>query len=1749
MCRIVLAMVVLGFVAVQAATWTGAEDGFWTNANNWVDHQIGGRYLAVNGAGDVVTNGVMASADDTAYFDTHGIGGATTIDFDGVVSVSNLIVTGGATVPKYVFGTSPSQYVPILCDGTISFADTADTTLAELGGTIQGPIHALSKNNGDSPVTVNNNSATETLVLARWGAKPTYRPGAGSKAENGWTFAGSGTIRLDGDSLYSGSHQYKYKMSGTLQINCIFKKVRYFTISGNYAHHIEVLEGGEFRHGSGTLNNLSLSSGTLVVDGPGKYCFAAGVNSSGAALNGQLTFSGNTVFNCPVTSYNTSTKPLPPAGWYPGQLFLGGVGPVTFTGENNVTGTVQLLSSALNFTYNASKLGLKGTQGAHGWGNFAVDNRAIIRFMGTEADMTDRDFCVTNAADKYEHTVILDQAGTADFTVQSAFTKTDNVPGNKPPKLVLRNNGEAVGIFSGSLDPAYALEKDGTGVWKLGSKLANTGATTLTAGTLEVMAGGELSMNSPFTQAGGTTLAFSGAGEQSCPALKVTGSSAVLAVSAGATVTINGFDSASSGSLDIQTADKTAIVKLSAGSMLPDWVTLNGLPAELDETGRIKKLSVAVDTAIAAYGGRIPNDANKNVGVTTTGTATDGPIRLADAAGAAAAVKTLVQKVAAEAVVDLAAGQTLTAAELVTEEDAAPLTIGAADGQGTLKAASGDFTLWPDGEDGLITVKATPNLADATRIEKIGDGTAVFTKDFAFDKTVDVDAGTLAVTPREDSEAQTFTLTGEGTFVKEGAAVWKVAAGKNADFRGDYVIRGGSVGPGGTSAGDIFGATDGGALVITNGATLRTHGGTLTSQVSFNTKNVHLAGLGPDGKGALVVDPAKSTVNVTIKNLTLDADSGMVIPAANTGISYLGHEGVFDMQGHDFTRIGRGTLQFLSTIVSNAATIVMAGDATTTSLDTLQFAGAVSFPNTPGEVVLAATNTAVALNGSTLPIPAALTLEATAMVKVTSSSGDTNYNHWAGPVSLADGATLRLYASDNGANMLTLSGAISGNGGVEIPKDAGHYYFAMPANSYTGSTFLGMPDGSGDQCVIGVATWQTIPDFEKLTLGDVGGNGALALMASSDRATWPDEKIVDLIDKMTIGQRNAIVGIDPLLSGDYSINASAFAALATKNVTFGAAALLEEADPHQVTFTLDQDWGGPNLSLGCYGSRLLVTGVHKASLKDMRISSHNSRSEGILTLAGGAEIEIPYVSGSAGVTLGTHDGDLGILRVADASIHGTAEKPNPSILFGGVNTSRGLLEVGEGADLKVRLVLGNHAGTRGSSIYQTGGQVTLGSGATVGSSGPGYWKLEGGEIALTGGSFNCGVASNVCGTIEQTGGTITCTSSSTPLLGAQRNGYCCFYQSAGSLTVNQGSSNRAMEWPYSGNKYGDSVGVFTLAGETARTTFAGGMDVLLANQTNGLAAINLNAGVLELGTLTGGGYPGSRAYVNFNGGTLKINRNVEALGTKNLAFTLGENGGTIDTDGHEVTLGKPITALTGGGVASIALPKSVDSVAALKVIVEGDGDGATAMAVFDRATRKITGIRVLSPGSGYTAATARLSTGCSRQSSQNVNQELVCTITPNAAPGVLVKKGTGTLRLAAGEGLPAGTSVDVQEGTLDLNGLSNALGNLTSSAAGMVVDSAAGAVALPATLTVDVPTAAAGNYLTVSGDAALPSTLVLANIDQVPESTASFTILKVTGAKTGTMNLATELPAGWTLGWTGDLLRVGRARGTRIFFR
>ena len=196
---------------------------------------------------------------------------------------------------------------------------------------------------------------------------------------------------------------------------------------------------------------------------------------------------------------------------------------------------------------------------------------------------------------------------------------------------------------------------------------------------------------------------------------------------------------------------------------------------------------------------------------------------------------------AADATVDLAAGDTLTASRLYVDENAAGLTIGSAAGQGTLKAAAGAFMLLNDSTGAVLSVKSALDHSDATKIVKGGDGDASIEQPFTYSGELELNAGNFSVTP--SGTQQNFTLTGAGNFVKEGTGDWKVSA-NNASFRGDYVVRGGTVAPGVNSAESLFGAPDGGALVITNGATLDFQKYTGTKSVSFGKKEVRISGDG-----------------------------------------------------------------------------------------------------------------------------------------------------------------------------------------------------------------------------------------------------------------------------------------------------------------------------------------------------------------------------------------------------------------------------------------------------------------------------------------------------------------------------------------------------------------------------------------------------------------------------------------------------------------------------------------------------------------------------------------------------------------------------------------------------------------------------------------------------------------------------------------------------------------------------------------
>ena len=264
-----------------SATWTGAENGFWTNANNWVDGQVGGRWFAKDAGGHVVTNGALGC---TVYFDEHGASGATTINFDGVCSASNIIVCGGSAAPRYTFGTATTQKIPMEAYGTFSAAETEDTPVAMIGGKFYGPLESTGRVYGGDWITYRNNNTSETLVLERWGGAQIWA-GPKTDVDKHYTeprvvFDGAGDIRLDADTQNSGNHQYTLRASGKLIINCDFTKVRGFQIQGNCSHTVEILAGKSFRHATGYYDFLNPGSGNpTTFIGEGVFCFGGGYHS------------------------------------------------------------------------------------------------------------------------------------------------------------------------------------------------------------------------------------------------------------------------------------------------------------------------------------------------------------------------------------------------------------------------------------------------------------------------------------------------------------------------------------------------------------------------------------------------------------------------------------------------------------------------------------------------------------------------------------------------------------------------------------------------------------------------------------------------------------------------------------------------------------------------------------------------------------------------------------------------------------------------------------------------------------------------------------------------------------------------------------------------------------------------------------------------------------------------------------------------------------------------------------------------------------------------------------------------------------------------------------------------------------------------------------------------------------------------------------------------------------------------------
>ena len=166
---------------------------------------------------------------------------------------------------------------------------------------------------------------------------------------------------------------------------------------------------------------------------------------------------------------------------------------------------------------------------------------------------------------------------------------------------------------------------------------------------------------------------------------------------------------------------------------------------------------------------------------------------------------------------------------------------------------------------------------------------------------------------------------------------------------------------------------------------------------------------------------------------------------------------------------------------------------------------------------------------------------------------------------------------------------------------------------------------------------------------------------------------------------------------------------------------------------------------------------------------------------------------------------------------------------------------------------------------------------------------------------------------------------------------------------------------------------------------------------------------------------GEEWHVSMDGGTLASTGNGEQWGSGDAlpdSVTVHSGGMTLHTgftDGGQ-TWRVPLEAPVGKIVSSIALPTDAAFEAQQGlyfapplVTISGTGKGAAAIALFDKATRRVTGIRVVSPGTGYddnTTATIRPANGNTAAASA-----FSCPVTMADAP----MTGAGFTKTGAGQ--------------------------------------------------------------------------------------------------------------------------------------
>lgn len=405
------------------------------------------------------------------------------------------------------------------------------------------------------------------------------------------------------------------------------------------------------------------------------------------------------------------------------------------------------------------------------------------------------------------------------------------------------------------------------------------------------------------------------------------------------------------------------------------------------------------------------------------------------------------------------------------------------------------------------------------------------------------------------------------------------------------------------------------------------------------------------------------------------------------------------------------------------------------------------------------------------------------------------------------------------------------------------------------------------------------------------------------------------------------------------------------------------------------------------GQTLSVVGKLSAETGSSKLTVEGT---GDATLSVGGNLKLDYnarlnlsgvsINSSSGITAGYSDARRSYVSLT-----------NVTAAAGTTQITSGELEIHAGCQYTNRF----NVGSTYAAIYQDGGVASALGYTTVKShsyycqGGYLYYLLSGGtwrhkdqvrfgsNVTSTKPTADAGYQSIV---VEQTGGELMAASFDFPQGQYQR---AAFIHKGGNLSASNSTLRMGGSEVTSGPIGARSLWVMDGGAVTSSWKY-----IVACEAADTRVDLAFNGGVFKFGTLTHACGVNSKCYVSFNGGTIMPDSSVSHSGGVfarsrystqrpddylNLVdrVTIYEGGATVDMTGIDLGFYEPLQAPEGGGVSgAVSLPTATTFFGPPSVEIIGDGYGATAYAEYDRATKKVTGLKIASPGNNYTWAKA-----------------------------------------------------------------------------------------------------------------------------------------------------------------------------------